>query len=84
MSVLVLTATNRGERLRRIADRLDADYDDYYLGVDREESDQVCLDLEELQDQANEVLRDTQHLATELADVKALSDQLHLRIVAVN
>ena len=35
VSVLMVTATDREERLRRIADRLDADYDDYYLGVDR-------------------------------------------------
>jgi hypothetical protein len=42
------------------------------------------LNLQELHDQANEVLRDTQHLETELADVKALAAQFHLRIVAVN
>jgi hypothetical protein len=30
----MVMATDRKERLRRIADRLDADYDDYYLGVE--------------------------------------------------
>ena len=50
--VLTVTAPDREERLRRIADRLDTDNDDYYLGVDREETDQDRLDLEELYDQA--------------------------------
>jgi len=80
----VLTATDRGERLRRIADRLDADYDDHYLGIDRGESDQERFDLEELHDQTTEVLREHADLETELADVKALAAQLQLRIVAVD
>jgi hypothetical protein len=70
--------------LRRIADRLDADYDDHYLGIDRGESDQERFDLEELHDQTTEVLREHADLETELADVKALAAQLQLRIVAVD
>ena len=41
--MLMVTATDREERLRRIAHRLDADYDDYYLGVDRERANNVTI-----------------------------------------